>query len=422
MNDSHRLLRNWLGAAAVVAAASVVLTLIATQVLFNGAAAHPQPEAAAVRISAFKHDDGAYTVALQALNAENEWSERHLPRLRFVRPDAETNRWITSSALEVRSGGPRPLYCVVAHGAENDRFWTVLRSFLHQSAHVTKAKLHFETHLDGSDQAAAIQRCSAEGAAVIAATLADPDAVRGSLLAAKEAGSRIITFNAGVEHANTVGSEIHIALNDPEAGRAAGRAFNEGNIVGTVGCLIHESGNIGLVHRCDGLAETFKGGEVVVIRLDEEASTAAQSEAIAARLADPDEPAIAALLALNSKAKDAAMDAATQTYGETGRLILVSSVSGPVDAVRDLQSEERSRHLFDLLINDSADSQGFLLLTAMEFVHHYPLPARFVAQAQLHLAVPSTFDISEARNDPSALQAAFQNYLELIESDVDQGH
>lgn len=252
-------------ALALVVAVTALLGVLAS----HNASAHPEADGQSVRVSALKSDDGTVRVSVQTLGADGEWGERLLPDRRVIATDAPIDTWLRSSQVDVVPGELDPLFCVVAHGAADDRFWVKFRAYLYQSAFLTDTNLRFETYLDGADQAAALERCLADGAAVVASTLASPDAVKETLLKAREAEVRVVTFNAGVEHAEDVGSQVHIALNDRAAGELAGRQFNESGITGQVGCLIHEQDNLSLEHRCDGLEATYAGAGVTRIRLDE---------------------------------------------------------------------------------------------------------------------------------------------------------
>ena len=184
-------------------AVALTLTLIGVALaglaLLDNAHAHPGSEDPTVRVSALKSDDGSVSVSLQTLGADGEWGERLLPTSRVIPTDAPIDTWLRSSRVDLGGAGdPAPLFCVVAHGAPDDRFWVKFRAYLYQSAALTDTNLRFETYLDGADQAAALDRCLADGAAVVASTLASPDAVRETLLKAREAEVRVVTFNAGV--------------------------------------------------------------------------------------------------------------------------------------------------------------------------------------------------------------------------------
>ncbi|MYG90187.1 MAG: substrate-binding domain-containing protein, partial [Chloroflexi bacterium] len=238
--------------------------------LVSEVGAHPPAEGPSIRVSALKGEDGRVTVGVQVLEEDGRWGERLLPTRRVISASSRANTWLRSSPVTIDGGNElRPLFCVVAHGGTDDHFWMKFRSFLYQAADRSASNLRFETHLQADDQVAAIERCVSDGAAVIASTLASPDDVREPLMQAKAAGTQVITFNAGVEHAKSVGSEIHIALNDHAAGELAGQQFNERGITGQVACLIHERDNLSLEHRCDGLEASYQGAGVMRIRLEE---------------------------------------------------------------------------------------------------------------------------------------------------------
>ena len=380
-----------------VAVLAVTLTLVATELLFDSATAHEAVNQGDVQIAVFKQDDGALRVALQR-RGPSGWESRMEPRLRIIRADAAPGVWYTSSRIDIDgASADRPLFCVIAHGGSEDRFWRRLRGFLHQSAHLSKATLRFETHLDGSAQAAAIDRCTEDGAAVIAATLAKPEHVSGPLTAARAAGARIVTFNSGPQHAEAVGSLIHLALNDVESGRVAGNRFNANNVTGPVVCVIHEEGNIGLEQRCDGFEESYQGASVLREYLPEGLTGDALTAFFKNRLTDTEQPKVEAVLALSADVLIAATLAADQVRDEVG-IINTSSVGSHGDLVRVLSEEIRKRHV-DILINDSVESQGFLLAGAMEFAHHCLLPAQFQGRPQLWLATPFVFQLGALRID-----------------------
>jgi len=253
--------------------AIALLTALATLTFIGGATAnHQEPgdgDSATVRVAAQRHASGAVSVAVQQQDNSRRWGERLLPELRVVPAGAQPGRWLNSSPVELPplEVDERPLLCIVAHGQTDDYFWRMLRGFSRRAALDNQLHVRFAQPPNGAAQAAAIDRCSADGAAVIAATLAAPDDVTASLLAAKAAGSRIITFNSGYEDAIRAGSELHIALDDVEAGRLAARQFNRHEMTGTVGCVVHEQNNVGLDARCEAFASVYAGGDVLRVDL-----------------------------------------------------------------------------------------------------------------------------------------------------------
>ena len=327
------------------------------------------------------------------------------------------DRWLRSSPVEIAGGEADPLFCVVAHGAPNDRFWVKFRAYLFQSAALADTNLLFETHLDGTDQAAAIDRCTADGAAVIAATLASPDDVRETLLQAKEADVRIVTFNAGVEHAESVGSEVHIALNDRVAGELAGRQFNQSGVTGRIGCLIHEQDNLGLEHRCDGLETVYEGAGVERIRIEEVSPRIGGEldsyiEDISSRLVGEQGPLYDALLTLSADSMEYALTAIQRLDGAAGAVRL-ASVGASREDLADFPDALLERHL-DVLISDSVFAQGFFVASAMHLSYNLHLSSH-IAQAQLWLAEPALLEPQTAGAQDDALDAASASLDRLIE-------
>ncbi|MYJ02261.1 MAG: substrate-binding domain-containing protein [Chloroflexi bacterium] len=387
--------------------------------LLNDAHAHPGSEDPTVRVSALKSDDGTVRVSVQRLGADGEWGERQFPTRRVVSTDAPTGTWLPSSPVDVASGQPDPLFCVVAHGAPDDRFWVKFRAYLFQSAALTDTNLRFETHLDGADQAAALERCLADGAAVVASTLASPDDVKETLLKAREMEVRVVTFNAGVEHAEDVGSQVHIALNDRAAGELAGRQFNERGISGQVGCLIHERDNLSLEHRCDGLEATYAGAGVTRIQLEEVASHRQHDptahdlfiQTIANEFIDQGRSRYDAVLTLSADSMEHALRAVERLEGGAGDLRL-ASVGASREDLAAFPDALLEQHL-DVLISDSVDTQGFFVASAMHLsykLHH----AVYINQPQLWLADPSLAGMDTAGENAQAVAAASASLDRLI--------
>ena len=357
-----------------------------------------------VRVAALKRDDGSVVFAIESMGANGLWNSRQLPQRRVVSMDAPSGVWFASSALELANDAEQsPLFCVVTHGSKEDRYWQVARGYMHVSAHVTNTNWRYEAHLDGADQAAAIDQCSADGAVVIASTLADPEAVTDSLLAAKQAGARIVTFNSGGAYAAAAGSEIHVALDDREAGAAAARVINEQGISGPIACLLHETGNVGLVERCEGLEATYQGASVSRLQLTEGATDEQVIEELVNALTDRNQPEIELVLTLNANTLFGALDAVSQIHAEGGRTIQVVPIGTHVELIRRSTPETRARHRL-AGFNDSVESQGFLVVSAMHFVHQHPTPPELVGRPQLWLASPFAFDTRRAGTDPNVFR------------------
>jgi len=94
------------------------------------------------------------------------------------------------------------------------------------------------------------------------------DDLREPLAEAQAAGIQVVTFNSGAEDADSVGSLMHIGLDDFAGGVKAGEQFVAAEVSGTVLCVIHETDNVGLEDRCNGLEATYGAGHVERIWVD----------------------------------------------------------------------------------------------------------------------------------------------------------
>ncbi|MYD74319.1 MAG: substrate-binding domain-containing protein, partial [Chloroflexi bacterium] len=227
-----------------------------------------------VRIGARVLEDGRVEVALQQQLAqyehddgtiEREWGPLLRPAARFVATDAVPNRWYSSSVLTIEVDEPAPpaatdigpyeiagtptgnrpfndqtLFCVVTHGTPGDFFWFQVYSAFADAAQWNDIGLRGEMHEHATDQALAIDRCVDDGAAAIATTLADAEALAGSLQRATQAGVRVVTFNSGADRATSVGSSVHVALDEVAVGRMAAEEFSNRGVSGDLLCLLHE--------------------------------------------------------------------------------------------------------------------------------------------------------------------------------------
>ena len=369
---------------------------------------------AEVRVATRSLDDGRVEVAVQQRAADADWSARQLPDARFLSADVEPGTWRVSSGVPISAadadGGS--LLCIVTHGATNDFFWRAVKGWSRQASIDAGLNVRFRQAQDGAQQASQIEQCSVDGASVIAATLADPDAVRDALLAAKAAGARIITFNSGAEYAASVGSEMHIALDDRAAGRLVGEAFNTRGISGAIGCLLHEENNVGLITRCEALAATYTGGDVINIRLPEGGDRAAMQASIEERLLDVDDAPLAALVSLNSDTLNAALHAILATADQMEQTVQLTSVGGSLDVTK-IPAESRSRHI-SFHVSAAPEVQGYLVTAALQMVHNHTTPARFIGSPTILIAEPRVLDLQTARADPQAAKDTLGRLAERI--------
>ena len=353
-------------------------------------------KAAEVRVVARKLDDGRVEVALQSRPVDPQaqlerldhagWGDRLLPQLRFLPGDATPNRWLASSAVTIAVDEPPPpsvaeigpfeisgtptvsrpfdrdtLFCVLTHGVPEDFFWFQLYSALLDAQRWNDIDLRAEMYEQGADQAEAIRRCVADGAAAIATTLADPDALLQALNEAADAGVRVVTFNSGAERATEVGSIAHVSLDETAVGRTAAEQFQQREVSGDILCIIHEPSNTGLEQRCDSLESAYDDGSVIRVRV----SDADDSIAMIAELATD---TVGGAIALNANTAYQMAEALSAARPD----IVLAAVS--TDFPTPLAMLHSGRLSFVLWSH--ALEQGYLTTTALLYGHGTPFPTQ----------------------------------------------
>ena len=195
--------------------------------------------------------------------------------------------------------------------------------------------------------------------------------------------------------AAAAGSEIHVALNDRVAGVRAAQRIGELGVSGPIACAIHEQGNIGLEERCEGLEATYQGVSVRRLRLTEGASDDQVIDEMIAKLSEPDWSEVELVLTLSADTQLNALRAFAQIYDDSGRVIKVVTIGSHAD-IAFLPLEVRRRH-HPAGFNDSVESQGFFVLSAMHFVFNRHTPPELSGSIQTWLATPYLIDPSKFR-------------------------
>ena len=206
---------------------------------------------------------------------------------------------------------------------------------------------------------------------------------------------------------------MHIALDDVEAGRLAGREFNRYETTGDIACLVHEAENVGLETRCDALAETYTGGDVIRVALPESGDFEEVRAAIAERITDPDQPRLSALLSLNGDTLPAAMQAIVDTQDardfeiKTGSLGITAGLESLVLQI----GLEALLQISLFTIDDAAEAQGYLITAALSMANSNPLPSEFIQRPLILKATPFVYSYTAALALGPAVRQAYYERL-----------
>lgn len=298
------------------------------------------------------------------------------------------------------------LFCVITHGTTNDFFWYQVYSAFADGRDWNDINLRAEIHEFGTDQADAIDQCVEDGAAAIATTLADVDALEPALARAQEAGVRLLTFNSGADRATAVGSEAHVALDEEAVGQVAAEQFREREVSGDLLCVIHEPTNRSLEERCDSLEASYDAGEVIRLRIAESDEDAVS--AIAAAVTDD----VGGALALNA---NTAYDMAAAIHEDHPDIVL-----GAVSA--DFPRPIAMLHTgsLDFVLWSHALEQGYHAITALLFAHGTPFPREIgmfseATQITIQPSVITRESVDRLRDQDNTFGATLPAWLNALE-------
>ncbi|MEV6957714.1 sugar ABC transporter substrate-binding protein [Streptomyces sp. NPDC051207] len=153
---------------------------------------------------------------------------------------------------------PRMTVALITHQSPGDTFWDIVRKGAEAAAAKDNIKLVYSADPNAGNQANLVQNAVDQKVDGIAVTLAKPDAMKGAVAKAEQAGIPVVGLNSGVSDWKKLGLLEFFGQDETVAGEAFGKKLNEVGAKKAV-CVIQEQGNIGLTQRCDGVKKTFEG-------------------------------------------------------------------------------------------------------------------------------------------------------------------
>lgn len=249
-------------------------------------------------------------------------------------------------------GAPAQTFAVVSHGKQGDSFWDVVKRGADDAGAELCVRVTYQGSGDPNEQSAAIDNAVAQRVQGLVVSMANPDALKSSILKAVAAGVPVITINSGQRRSKEFGALTHVGQTERTAGEGAGRQLKAGGVTNLL-CVIHEAGNIGLEERCDGAA-VMLGGTSQNLQVDVSDLNGAASTIQSALQADP---SIDGVLALNdgvAKSAITAVDAA----GSAAKIATFDVNADVIAAVKD------GRLLF--AVDQQPYTQGYLPITFLK--------------------------------------------------------
>jgi len=164
---------------------------------------------------------------------------------------------------------------VVTHGAAGDSFWDVVKKGSLQAGKDMGDNVTYQSDGDPQKQSQLIDAAVNEKVDGLVVSMANPDALKGSIEKAVAAGIPVITINSGQDKSTEFGALAHVGQDETIAGEGAGEKMKAAGVTKAI-CVIQEAGNVGLEQRCAGFKQGL-GGSVENVQVQNSDPTAAQS-------------------------------------------------------------------------------------------------------------------------------------------------
>jgi len=153
---------------------------------------------------------------------------------------------------------------MITHEAPGDTFWDKIRAGAEAAAERLGVDLKYSNDNEASGQATLVENAVDSGVDGIATTLAYPDAMKGAVDKALEAGIPTVGFNQGIDQWKDFGLKMYFGSDETLAGRTVGERLTEEG-AGRALCVIQEQGSVALEARCAGVKETFSNTENIFV-------------------------------------------------------------------------------------------------------------------------------------------------------------
>lgn len=153
---------------------------------------------------------------------------------------------------------PEYSIAMVTHAAPGDTFWDLIRTGAEAAAAKDNIDFNYTSDPQGPKQATLVENAIDQKVDGIAVTLAKPDAMKGAVQRAIDAGIPVVALNSGLEDWKDMGVLEYFGQDERIAGEAAGERLSDEGAKHVL-CVIQEQGHVGLEARCDGVKSGFSG-------------------------------------------------------------------------------------------------------------------------------------------------------------------
>jgi simple sugar transport system substrate-binding protein len=216
----------------------------------------------------------------------------------------------------------------ITHAAPGDLFWDKIRNGAEAAAAKDNIELLQSQDPAADKQATLIQSAIDSGVDAIATTLSTPDALKPAVQAAIAAGIPVVSFNAGLDQYEDVGSMMYFGSDETLAGEAVGERLAAEGAQHPL-CVIQEAGQVQLEARCAGVATNAPGTENLQVNGRDLPSV---TSTIAAKLQA--DPSIDYVVTLGAQFATAALDSASQA-NSSAKVVTFDLDADVAQAIKD---------------------------------------------------------------------------------------
>lgn len=160
---------------------------------------------------------------------------------------------------------PRLNIALITHAPAGDTFWDIVRKGAQEAANKDNVNLLYTSDTDAGKQSQLVQQAIDQKVDGIAVTLATPDALKGVLKKAEDAGIPVVSLNSGEDVFKSLGAFTHFGSDENVAGAAVGTRLAAEGVKHPI-CVIQAQGNVGLEARCAGVKSKVPDTEILYVQ------------------------------------------------------------------------------------------------------------------------------------------------------------
>lgn len=161
-------------------------------------------------------------------------------------------------AQEAAADMPEMKVAMITHAGAGDTFWDIVRKGAEDAAARYDIELVYSAEPEAGKQATLVDNAVDQQVDGIALTLSKPEAMKGAIKRARDAGIPVVGLNSGIDQWESLGALSYFGSDEDLAGKAVGERLNKDGTKHAL-CVIVEQGNVALETRCGSMKDSFNG-------------------------------------------------------------------------------------------------------------------------------------------------------------------